>query len=167
MSISDENLESGIGQICLDRINPQFSINPHPKGTLAENAPGSSPEESVSCHLLGDVPDDRQLEFFVLVRLDHADDNQHKNAQSYEREQQPDEDSQAARNKCQDDCQDPERNHDRNGAHGNSNRLSGMKANKRPLIYQQKDEPGNPTEKITKQARDIRVKTRSCCRTRF
>ena len=78
MSASDENRGSGIVQICLDRIDPDSP--PHPKGTFAENAPGCSPGESVSCHLLGDVPDDRQLEFFVLVRLDHADDNQHKNA---------------------------------------------------------------------------------------
>ena len=78
MSASDENWELVRFALTGSTLNSQSPLIR--RRPLLENAPGCSPGESVSCHLLGDVPDDRQLEFFVLVRLDHADDNQHKNA---------------------------------------------------------------------------------------
>ena len=77
MSASDEDRDWELSRFALTGSTPILLLIR--RGPLRER-PASSPGESVSCHLLGDVPDNRQLEFFVLVRFDHADDNQRKNA---------------------------------------------------------------------------------------
>ena len=80
MSASDENGNWELVRFALvgSTLNSQSPLIR--RGPLRKTSQDVRRGESVSCHLLGDVPDDRQLEFFVLIRLDHADDNQRENA---------------------------------------------------------------------------------------
>ena len=105
-------------------------------------------------HLIDDVSDDRQHEFFVRVSFIHKknpgredgqpeewEDGQSEEANDwYVRDNEPD---------------NPQCEPNRNDAYVESDGLHTVKFHERTLVDEQEDEAGDPSEKIAKQSGDV------------
>jgi len=114
---------------------------------------------SSSNHFLYRIPNDRQLELFVLIRLVHAVDpgaktsdpnnpprqmNQKGHWYVYDRD-----------NECDEYKGDPESRSEHGTCYAKSDRLCGMESHKRPLIQQQKNQSCNPQKDIAEQPSNV------------
>jgi hypothetical protein len=103
---------------------------------------------SVAGHLLGEIADQRQLKLLVLKRLVHHENPQHEDQQADKRVESKRQKAKVRETQQPEDKRDTEINYKNRDRH--DDRLRCMKPYKRPLIDQEKDQSGDPSQDVAK-----------------